>query len=378
MRQLTILIALFISMLITSCSDEVQSEDNWKESSLCHQLIGTSWQQCSLTIHSKDGSIAYEDNDVRSYVYTFTNQEVNNEHLSEYKHRYVLEVYNIETKETKYGDWYLAGEKILYASCTPPFNGEVISLSSEYLKIRTDYDDNSPITGELDYSIRIFKSTNIGDILGSGNGNNNGNDNEGHNSTRGLLLKNNGYWVYDHSYSYVIGGNTQYARHNDYVSFTSNNEIRLHIDWQCDGKTSASFNTRKSIVDAWGTYRVEGEYLICEFSYVNCSGNSDLETQYWSDGVPNTKKYKLSIDGDLLLESGNESHRFNQDYISGGNTGNGGGSSNHHYPCKSCDESGKCWNCFGTGTDPITKKECNTCHGSGKCQICNGKGYFIV
>lgn len=65
------------------------------------------------------------------------------------------------------------------------------------------------------------------------------------------------------------------------------------------------------------------------------------------------------------------------DSPSGGNSGNSG-TTDHHYPCKSCDETGNCWNCFGKGIDPITNKKCNTCHGSGKCQTCHGKGYIIV
>lgn len=59
-------------------------------------------------------------------------------------------------------------------------------------------------------------------------------------------------------------------------------------------------------------------------------------------------------------------------------TGGNSGSSDHHYPCSSCDESGKCWNCNGKGTDPITNKKCNTCSGTGKCQTCQGKGYIII
>lgn len=62
----------------------------------------------------------------------------------------------------------------------------------------------------------------------------------------------------------------------------------------------------------------------------------------------------------------------------GGDSGGSGSSNDHHYPCKSCGESGDCWNCFGTGKDPITQKRCNTCRGSGKCQTCRGKGYIIV
>ena len=62
----------------------------------------------------------------------------------------------------------------------------------------------------------------------------------------------------------------------------------------------------------------------------------------------------------------------------GGNSGENGSSNDHHYPCNSCGETGDCWNCFGTGKDPITRKTCNICHGTGKCQICRGKGYIIV
>lgn len=70
---------------------------------------------------------------------------------------------------------------------------------------------------------------------------------------------------------------------------------------------------------------------------------------------------------------------FSSDNPSSNSGGNGGGSStDHHYPCKSCGESGKCWNCNGKRIDPITNRTCNTCHGTGKCQICNGRGYIII
>lgn len=67
----------------------------------------------------------------------------------------------------------------------------------------------------------------------------------------------------------------------------------------------------------------------------------------------------------------------------GGNSGNEGGGNNgsgtnHHHECKACDSTGDCWNCYGSGIDPITHRKCNTCHGTGKCQICHGKGYIIV
>lgn len=165
--------------MMSSCNEDVKSDDDWKNSTLCHQLIGTSWQRCSSVIYSKDGSIAYEDNDVSPYVHTFTDKEINNENLAEHKHRYVLEAYNINTKETTSGDWYLISDKTLHAWCAPSFYGEVISISSDYLKIRTDYDD-SPIAGDLGYKIEIFKSTNSGGNSDNGNNNNfNDNDNPG-------------------------------------------------------------------------------------------------------------------------------------------------------------------------------------------------------
>ena len=79
-------------------------------------------------------------------------------------------------------------------------------------------------------------------------------------------------------------------------------------------------------------------------------------------------------------ENGDSDNGGNNNGNSGneGGSNNEGGGSNHHYPCKPCDETGDCWNCFGSGTDPITNKKCNTCHGTGKCQICYGKGYIIV
>lgn len=83
---------------------------------------------------------------------------------------------------------------------------------------------------------------------------------------------------------------------------------------------------------------------------------------------------------DNNVDDGDEDSDYNDNGNSGNDSegDNDGGSSNHHYPCKSCNETGDCWNCFGSGTDPITNKKCNTCHGTGKCQICHGKGYINV
>ena len=99
--------------------------------------------------------------------------------------------------------------------------------------------------------------------------------------------------------------------------------------------------------------------------HLDYNGPSDWDN--YNDNNANGENEGNGNSGSNNGNSGNEG---------GGN--NGGGSSNHHYPCKSCDESGKCWNCFGSGKDPITNKKCNTCHGTGKCQTCNGKGYIIV
>lgn len=119
----------------------------------------------------------------------------------------------------------------------------------------------------------------------------------------------------------------------------------------------------------WGSLDLDGKFDLLipyERTYLRYAIGNDGEIYFQF----NTSVSSISpIRG--VLSSSNPS----------GNTGSGntgGGNTNHHYPCKSCDESGKCWNCKGTGIDPVTQKSCNTCHGNGKCQICHGKGYIII
>ena len=220
-----------------------------------------------------------------------------------------------------------------------------------------------------------------GDNGESGGGNND--DSEPDSSIKSRLINNSGMWYHKSSKSTQVVTGTWYYQWDDYLYFSSKDEIRLHIDWRCQRKNNSGvYTTDKSIVDAWGTYSIQGSYLICDFTNVICSGNNDIETKYWNSGQTNLRKYKIEFfnSGGLWLTSDSEYGNL-PEFEQQSSSSNGGGSSNgsdHHYPCKTCDESGKCWNCQGSGKDPVTKNKCNTCHGSGKCQICQGKGYIIV
>ncbi|MHA1213070.1 MAG: hypothetical protein ACTSSH_11470 [Candidatus Heimdallarchaeota archaeon] len=44
--------------------------------------------------------------------------------------------------------------------------------------------------------------------------------------------------------------------------------------------------------------------------------------------------------------------------------------------CGTCDGTGKCNRCGGTGWAVDWDLECDKCHGSGDCQTCGGTGYI--
>lgn len=300
------------------------------------------------------------------------------------------------------GDWYAQpdGWQMSFGAteCTQTlWNGEKTTFNYIILGDKLTIEGWNSMSGTIKYidnsklvigrdgmsDVNFKKSPNSG---WSNNSNNNGNTNTDQATiTKDFLCENNGYW-HDKSESSDERAHINiYSKYDSYVCFSRNNNIQLHLYREFQIKHKGSITPEyvsKSIVDAWGKYEIQGSFLICEFTYVSCSGNSDTYTKYWKSGETNIKKYKIWYNdgtGYLIWELNDEELGFTQRDISNdGNSGSDSGSSNHHYPCKSCDESGKCWNCSGKGIDSITKKTCNTCHGSGKCQICQGKGYIII
>lgn len=181
-------------------------------------------------------------------------------------------------------------------------------------------------------------------------------------------------------------------------------DLALEIMSTSDYFTMKGIESECSSTDnVYQLWHIDGDNSQC---YVSWSSQVEYFNFYNPNYSWRDKVYILSFEYDTLVLEGIDTYQFKRvtkQYFdnlinrstgnsdsgntggsgdsgnSGGNDGgNTGGSSNHHYPCKSCDETGKCWNCYGTGTDPITNKKCNTCHGTGKCQTCNGRGYIIV
>lgn len=184
--------------------------------------------------------------------------------------------------------------------------------------------------------------------------------------------------------------------------FCESENLALEIMSTSDYFTMKGIEGECSTTDnVYQLWHVEGNNSQCYVSWSSQVGyfNFYNPNYSWRDKV-----YILTFENDTLVLDGIDMYQFKRvtkqyfDNIinrssdnsdsgstgggsgsySGNDGGNTGGSSNHHYPCKSCDESGKCWNCYGSGTDPITNKKCNTCHGTGRCQTCNGRGYILI
>lgn len=293
---------------------------------------------------------------------------------------------NCSEKDNVYQLWY-TGESFpkLYVSWTTQldyfsfFNPDYSWRDKVY--ISTIDQANLVLEGLDIYQFnRVSKETfeSLVNRFNNSGGNVNGDENNGSeqfSSTKKRLVANGGTWYHDSSKSTQVGN----YRWNDYVFFSPDNGIMLHLEWQCQRKNNS---IDKSIVDAWGTYSIQGPYLLCEFINVICEGNNDINTKYWNIGKINMRKYEIEFfnSGELWLTSNDEYGNLPmlEQKTDSQNSGSSGTGIDHHYPCKSCDESGDCWNCHGSGTDPITKGKCNLCHGSGKCPLCNGKGYIIV
>ncbi len=129
---------------------------------------------------------------------------------------------------------------------------------------------------------------------------------------------------------------------------------------------------------------IDGPYLQYSDDYygnLESNGKFDLMIQYEDTQL----RYAVDNDGKLFFKLDVSANCisplrgvYSSSNPSGTSIGNSGGTTNHKYPCKSCNESGKCWNCNGNGIDPINNRNCTTCHGTGKCQICNGRGFIII
>jgi len=144
-------------VLCAACDNEDEPDISWQSSVLCHQLVGTSWQLYSIVDYRADGSEVSQSNRLRSQIYTFKNSlaDVGN---STHSHKpYVLEMYDTDTNETEQSYWWLDG-KYLWGMSSPSIMGDVVSLTSDCLQLRFDYDD--PIGCGCDYSIYYYQRVN--------------------------------------------------------------------------------------------------------------------------------------------------------------------------------------------------------------------------
>lgn len=140
--------------LCTSCDKEDEPNADWQNSTLCHQLVGTSWQLYSIINYWDDGTEVSQSNRLRPQIYTFTNQLANVSYTSG-SNPYVLAMYNTETGTTVTGTWFIIGYKWINGNVSPSIQGDVVSLTENCLQLRFDYDD--PVGCGCDYSIDYYQ-----------------------------------------------------------------------------------------------------------------------------------------------------------------------------------------------------------------------------
>lgn len=142
------------SIIFTSCDKEDEPDINWYKSSLCEQLVGTSWQLYSIVDYWNDGTEASRSDRLRPQIYTFTNESANVNYAL-CKNPFVLEMYNTDSGITEKGTWFIIGDKWINGNVSPSIQGEVVGLTSDCLQLRFDYDD--PVGCGCDYSIDFYK-----------------------------------------------------------------------------------------------------------------------------------------------------------------------------------------------------------------------------
>lgn len=146
-----------------------------------------------------------------------------------------------------------------------------------------------------------------------------------------ILCKNGGVWQRISSYSCELSY-TQYCKSTDQFDFTKNGTVTVYSYWERKGKNYLGIQeTKTSEALAVGSYRIEGNVLKCEFTNVTCNGNSDIVTQYWTQGKTNYKNYQAIYDKNdatLSLTNGAETYYLSQTT----NQGAGDGSSSYEVP----------------------------------------------
>lgn len=181
-------------------------------------------------------------------------------------------------------------------------------------------------------------------------------------------------------------------------------EIAIRGYWVCDAEDLALEIVSAAGLGLPGTSSLDNVYRLWYIGapspecYVDWTSQVGYFQFFSPDYSWRDKVYVLSYTEDSLILEGLDIYSFRRishevfynivmpsstESGEGSSTGNdnsssGSGTDSHRYPCKSCDETGECWQCFGSGTNPATQKTCNLCHGSGKCPICRGRGYTII
>lgn len=142
------------AIICTSCDKEDEPSKGWQDSTLCQQLVGTSWQLYSIVFYWNDGTEADRSDRLRPQIYTFTNESAN-VNYSSCKNPLVLEMYNTDSGKTEKGTWFIIGNKWINGNVSPSIQGDVVALTSDCLQLRFDYDD--PEGCGCDYSIDYYQ-----------------------------------------------------------------------------------------------------------------------------------------------------------------------------------------------------------------------------
>lgn len=150
-------LVLTLSNMLISCSKDDEPDDSWKDSELCHKLVGTSWQLYSIVDYWNDGSEARRSDRLRPEIYTLTGQNSDETNLVNCRRPYISQMYDTNTNETKTSNWWLMENNTwLHTGHSPCMQGKVVYISSNELQLRFDYDD--PEGCGCDYSIEYYKA----------------------------------------------------------------------------------------------------------------------------------------------------------------------------------------------------------------------------
>lgn len=267
-----------LCLVITTGCDKDEPNQNWQSSILCQQLINTSWQCYSIVNYWNDGSESRRSDRIRPQIYTFKNESANANYVL-CKTPLVLEMYNTDSSETKIGTWFIDNNKRIISNVSPSISGDVVSLTSDCLQLRFDYDD--PEGCGCDYSVSYYK--NIKTI------NNPQEDTNPSGTDYNDTLSIQGIWYWD---------NGPYD--NGLFAFGKTNNVKFQ---QSGYKNWGSYGI--PYLHAEGSYDIRGSKLECIYDDIWTEAANQFPD--WNIGGSQSVIYTIEkfTNNELILDDGN-------------------------------------------------------------------------